>query len=85
MLTRAAARFTDDTVPTVATASVLLDGGDYAAAYRRYARAYPDVGYGGTFQRWLLSDGAGPYGSWGNGAAMRRSDRLRPLRRGLRT
>jgi ADP-ribosylglycohydrolase len=65
------ARFTDDTVLTVATAQALLGDGDYAAAYRRYGRAYPDAGYGGNFYRWLFSEAAGPYGSWGNGAAMR--------------
>ena len=64
-------RFTDDTVLTVATAEALLGDGDYAAAYRRYGRAYPNAGYGGSFYRWLLSDDAGPYDSWGNGAAMR--------------
>ena len=63
--------FTDDTVLTVATAEALLGDGDYAAAYRRYGRAYPNAGYGGSFYRWLFSEGAGPYGSWGNGAAMR--------------
>ncbi len=63
--------FTDDTVLTVATAEALLGDGDYAAAYRRYGRAYPNAGYGGSFYRWLFREGAGPYGSWGNGAAMR--------------
>ena len=63
--------FTDDTVLTVATAEALLGDGDYAAAYRRFGRAYPNAGYGGSFYRWLFSEGAGPYGSWGNGAAMR--------------
>jgi ADP-ribosylglycohydrolase len=65
------ARFTDDTVLTVATAEALLGDGDYAGAYRRYGRAYPNAGYGGSFYGWLLSDDAGPYNSWGNGAAMR--------------
>jgi ADP-ribosylglycohydrolase len=65
------AGFTDDTVLTVATAEVLLGGGDYAATYRRYGRAYPGAGYGGLFARWVLSDETGPYNSWGNGAAMR--------------
>jgi ADP-ribosylglycohydrolase len=64
-------RFTDDTVLSVATAEALLGDGDYADAYRRYGRAYPNAGYGGSFYRWLLSDDAGPYNSWGNGAAMR--------------
>lgn len=65
------ARFTDDTVLTVATAAALLGDGDYAAAYRRYGRAFPQAGYGAAFHRWLFTDAAGPYGSWGNGAAMR--------------
>jgi ADP-ribosylglycohydrolase len=65
------ARFTDDTVLTMATADALMGDGDYAAAYRRFGRAFPHAGYGGTFYRWLFTDGAGPYGSWGNGAAMR--------------
>ncbi len=55
----------------ITTADALLGDGDYAAAYRRYGRAFPNAGYGGSFYRWLLSDAAGPYGSWGNGAAMR--------------
>ena len=65
------ARFTDDTVLTVATAEALLGDGDYAKAYRRYGRAYPNAGYGGSFYGWLVSDDTGPYDSWGNGAAMR--------------
>ena len=65
------ARYTDDTVLTVATAEALLGDGDYAGAYRRYGRAFPDAGYGGSFLRWLFSADAGPYNSWGNGAAMR--------------
>ena len=65
------ARFTDDTVLTVATAAALLGDGDYAAVYRHFGRGFPHAGYGGSFFRWLFSEGAGPYGSWGNGAAMR--------------
>lgn len=65
------ARFTDDTLLTLATADALLGDGDYAGAYRRYGRAFPDAGYGGTFFGWLFSEHAGPYNSWGNGAAMR--------------
>jgi ADP-ribosylglycohydrolase len=65
------ARFTDDSVLTLATAEALLGDRDYAAAYRRYGRAFPDAGYGGSFLRWLLDEHAGPYNSWGNGSAMR--------------
>ncbi len=64
-------RFTDDTVLTVATADALLGDGDYAAAYRRWGRRYPGAGYGGMFRHWLGDPRRGPYGSFGNGAAMR--------------
>lgn len=64
-------RFTDDTVLTVATAEVLLVGGDYAEVYGRYFRAYPNAGYGGSFRQWALGKVDGPYQSFGNGSAMR--------------
>jgi len=64
-------RFTDDTVLTVATAEAILNGRDYAAAYREYYRRYPDRGFGPRFRRWAAADQAGPYGSKGNGSAMR--------------
>ena len=70
-LLQPASRFTDDTVLTVATAEALLSGEPYDRAYRRWGRRYPRAGYGGTFARWLRTEGAGPYGSWGNGSAMR--------------
>lgn len=38
---------------------------------REIVRQYPDVGYGGDFYDRLMSDDAGPYGSFGNGSAMR--------------
>jgi ADP-ribosylglycohydrolase len=63
--------FTDDTVLTVATADALVGGGDYAAAYRRWARDYPGRGYGPLFHKWLGRPNAGPYNSFGNGSAMR--------------
>jgi len=64
-------RFTDDSVLTVAVASAIRTGDDYAAALRRWGRRHPGAGYGGWLQRWLLSDDAGPYRSFGNGSAMR--------------
>ena len=67
----AGSRFTDDTVLTVATMEALLEGGDYEGAYRRWARRYPRAGYGGTFRKWIWDPGMGPYGSFGNGSAMR--------------
>ncbi len=66
-----AARFTDDSVLTVATADALLGDGDYAAAYRNWYHRYPERGYGGNFRRWAVSGASGPYHSYGNGSAMR--------------
>jgi ADP-ribosylglycohydrolase len=65
------ARFTDDTVLTVAVAESILHGGDLVDLLKRYARSYPGAGYGGTFRQWAESDDREPYHSWGNGAAMR--------------
>lgn len=64
-------QFTDDTVLTIATAEAVLNDEAYAAVYRRYCRRYPKAGYGGAFLQWALSESSAPYGSWGNGSAMR--------------
>lgn len=65
------ATFTDDTVCTLAIAESLLNGGDSASCLRRWGVRYPHCGFGGLFYEWLLDDAAGPYQSFGNGAAMR--------------
>ncbi len=44
-----------------------------AGQVRAFARRYPDAGYGGKFRHWAQSDSWEPYGSWGNGSAMRAS------------
>ena len=36
-----------------------------------WGEAYPHAGYGGMFRRWLHSEHPHPYGSFGNGSAMR--------------
>jgi ADP-ribosylglycohydrolase len=66
-------RPTDDSVLTCATAEALLSGAPYARVYRDWARRYPHAGYGAAFRDWFLAPDAGPYGSWGNGSAMRAS------------
>ena len=73
--------FTDDTVMTIAVANAFLDAqpnADIAWIRRRlitnmqqYGRQYPHAGYGGMFRRWLREKGPQPYGSYGNGSAMR--------------
>ena len=65
------ARFTDDTVMTVATAQAILDGRDYREAFRDWGRRYPAAGYGPRFKAWLRESDPGPLGSLGNGSAMR--------------
>ena len=41
-------------------------------AMRIWGRNYPDAGYGGRFRDWLFTHWQPkPYGSWGNGSAMR--------------
>lgn len=65
------ARFTDDTVCTLAVAQAVMDGsGDFDGHLRRYVRRHPRRGYGKMFRDWAFSE-IGPYGSFGNGAAMR--------------
>lgn len=77
-------RFTDDTVMTVAVAEALLDAGEQeedslkralCRSMMKWGRRYPDAGYGGRFGRWLFRnespDDPQPYGSYGNGSAMR--------------
>lgn len=64
-------RFTDDSVLTVALADALLNGEDYGATFRRWGQRYPRAGYGISFYRWILAKNPQPYGSWGNGSAMR--------------
>ena len=66
--------FTDDTVMTCTVAQAIMQGGekdDFIDAMKRYGRMYPDAGYGGNFGVWLFSDDREPYGSFGNGSAMR--------------
>ena len=69
--------FTDDSILTIATADWLLHGGDVAAYYSRYGAKYPcPMGsYGSRFAQWLRrssrQDDYTPYGSCGNGSAMR--------------
>lgn len=72
--------FTDDSVMTIAVAEALLDtlaAPDEAVqqalvqSLQKWGRRYPDAGYGGMFRHWLWAEQPEPYGSYGNGAAMR--------------
>lgn len=67
--------FTDDTVCTAAVADWVLGGccADLAALMQQWCRRYPTPrgAYGTSFQRWIHQNPPEPYGSWGNGSAMR--------------
>lgn len=64
--------FTDDTVCTVAVAEALLDQVDPVVVLQAWGRRYWDNGgWGQRFVMWLADDDPQPYGSYGNGAAMR--------------
>ena len=72
--------YTDDTIMTVAVAEALLEVQNGAQtetrdllvrSLRKWGRKYPHAGYGVRFSRWLRSSDPQPYGSYGNGAAMR--------------
>jgi len=63
--------FTDDSVLTAALADTILTGKPYEENMRDFYWYYPDAGYGGSFHSWARETKAGPYNSWGNGAAMR--------------
>lgn len=87
--------FTDDTVLTCATTSVIresvlqleqrkFDLSDYKQeatypfinnpfieSYRKYTLEFPGQGYGPGFYHWAIYNYDTPYGSYGNGSAMR--------------
>lgn len=65
--------FTDDTICTVAVMDAILHDRDFGECIHAWCRRYPDPmgGYGGRFAQWVWSDNPKPYGSYGNGAAMR--------------
>ena len=66
------AKFTDDTVCTVAIADALIQGIDPASSLQTWCRRYAENGgWGQRFALWIFEDHPQPYGGWGNGAAMR--------------
>ena len=73
--------WTDDSVMMVAVAEALLSvkrdacDADIKSAVinqmRKWGNDYPRAGYGTNFKEWLHADNPEPYGSYGNGSAMR--------------
>ncbi len=74
-------QWTDDSVMTIAVMEALMNAGKDAdvetikeeciKSMKKWGQKYPDAGYGGRFYGWVLSKDPKPYGSWGNGSAMR--------------
>lgn len=85
LVLKGVSNFTDDTVLTLAVADALMraipkrggdsDGDKFREAVkksmREFARRYPRAGYGARFMYWIKTDKPQPYGSFGNGSAMR--------------
>lgn len=73
--------FTDDSVMTIAVAEAFMEAEPGASDdeirqllisnMRRWGRKYPYAGYGMRFSIWLAESKPKPYGSYGNGSAMR--------------
>ena len=73
--------YTDDSLMSIAVASALMQTGEShdgfkshaVTSMRQIATKYPCPmgGYGGRFRHWLVSSDPQPYGSFGNGSAMR--------------
>lgn len=72
-----ASRFTDDSVCSLAVADALLENEtsltpkQMVQKFHKICLLYPKAGYGYQFAQWLYYHLTNPYGSLGNGAAMR--------------
>ena len=75
-----ASHYTDDSVMTIAVAEALLDSRfqeddelrvALVKSMRKWGKKYPNAGYGYRFYHWLRAKDPEPYGSYGNGSAMR--------------
>lgn len=75
-----ASQFTDDSVLTIAVAEALMNTfgkcddeikDEIVKSIQKWGKVYPDAGYGCKFSRWLMMKNPEPYGSYGNGSAMR--------------
>ena len=73
--------FTDDSIMTLAVAKAIMETEDKSDDFeltanlikymQKLGRAYPYAGYGANFIYWLTDNNPRPYGSFGNGSAMR--------------
>ena len=69
--------FTDDTICTIAVGDWMIKNEteevDFALHLQGWCRQFPDPmgGYGNRFKDWIREEHPKPYGSYGNGSAMR--------------
>jgi len=79
-LFRLGSQFTDDSVMTVSVAEALMDSigesddevkAALVRSMKKWGEKYPDAGYSNMFYQWLHAADPKPYGSYGNGSAMR--------------
>ena len=73
-LVRTGNDFTDDTVCTIGVANAILKYKNptpeqFGECIQEMCKKHPNRGYGGMFHKWI--DNPVPYGSYGNGSAMR--------------
>lgn len=72
-------KLTDDSIMSLAIAKAIIEsGGNYEdlsnlaiKEMQELGRKYPYAGYGNSFINWIRSENPRPYGSYGNGSAMR--------------
>lgn len=73
-------QFTDDSVMTIAVAEALISSygksddeikAELVYSMQKWGHRYPHAGYGFMFSQWLTTNNPQPYGSYGNGSAMR--------------
>ena len=73
-------QYTDDSVMTIAVAEALINTigksddeirAALVTSMKKWGKRYPHAGYGGMFYKWLHTKNPRPYGSFGNGSAMR--------------
>ena len=74
-------RYTDDSVMTLAIANAIMNAGaaanektmkqEFVLQMQNFGNRYAQGEYGGRFAGWLRSSNPQPYGSYGNGSAMR--------------
>lgn len=63
--------FTDDSIMSIAAKVAIDNGLTFTECYQKFGRLYPNGGYGCSFDSWISDNNPKPYGSYGNGSAMR--------------